>query len=447
MSKSRALIVAAIAGSLQNVKLLLKDYHDINAVVNDDEGSDICALTVSMAHKQWHVAKYLIDSGSKLEKKDAVYYTKPETLLYGYPYAVVLSDINEECFSLILKYIENINPSIPHVGDDAIRIIPVVEYLNLCWLNIQSDASRIKLCYILSKAVITANAAVIEQFHDVLKTMKFNLDIFKKHLNGYDSLGPNDVRNAIKTLPLFTEIAGDSLSKNDIQEIQSLLESKLKFEISRAKFPNELRRSLISRPSRSLHEMVCELLYWVFPDEFPIPQPAKSVNEPKNKAIDIEKLAEKQNISSLLRMLELDPAEIVTRLLVVCTNDLKDDNNPAILLLAQILYFHHADQVDGKPIFTPYQLSDALSVINNYFQMKPSERVLLRINHQNLSLIGNLRAENNQQKMDLTALQVQHVTMEKKIDRLTGAVERLAQSDSVKHKKRPRSNSGGLLFG
>lgn len=437
MTKARMMVDAAQAGNLEKVKMALTEFCSVNSVI-DDDGIPVSAFAASVSGSHWNVAKFLILSGATLEMPGDPDYSFEELSACAYPMILIHSKLNEEFFSLILSYVQNLNPKLPFVGSDSVAHMRAIHMLQL------GDVGRIKLSYILSEAIIAGNAAVIEDSDDVLKNVKFDLAIFAKHINRYSGLGPKTVRKAIKILPLFASVA--ACAKSDIDEIQRLLESKLEFSLTRNRFPLALRQTLTVRPMRNLHEMVCELLYWILPEEFPIPQPVSAHVPRSNNAIDYIQLQEKQGVARLLSVLELDVSEIVTRFIAACANDLREDNNPAILLLAQILYFHHNDRENDKPVFTPYQQSDMLEILNTYFALTPNERVQLRIAHQNATIIKSLQSENCQQKQTISMLQAQLARVEVKLDQLNSAVNGMVKQDPEQTKRITKTKSSGGLF-
>lgn len=323
------------------------------------------------------------------------------------------------CLKLILRYCDDMNPPVQNSWRDGVVDSQVRMIRN--WRFQDREVSQIRpvlLNYFFYEAVLRNNGNAIEELTEsnnqngkTTPDIPITAEAFAAYIGDRTftsaqgiiaSQGVDYLISSRRTNPV---IGG---------QIKQVIDRNVIFAVSPEIFPKELQ-DFLKKPTRPLDVLFAELQSWIWPEEglprLPYDQAvAKFPLDQYDK--DPETIRVWQNPANMHTLLRMDDAKGFLRL-NYCTAE--NGENPALILLAEILLHHHGAQVivngEIKPLLNMEQQKKCLKWIRSLSTLTFTDKVLCHAFVDQANQVAGLKSE-------LAELKAQNDKIDAKLDTL-----------------------------
>lgn len=402
MSLTRELIEAASSGNLARLKELVEQFNvDINGIYKEVTKKK-SAIGEAIKNNQVAVIDYLLQKNAdfmQFDESRRIDYESAKTS--GYVIACDTHNISLDTFKRIIKKVPFLNP---HVYTENISDTDIIHHLSL---KSNWDENN-KVSYV-SKANLIFHEAILRHDTQVFDA-SFKHRMYKLSLNSLNEylrdseLSSNDVERALQSLNYLYQ--KKIVSLQDIETYTAILKSCIRFKLEVDAFPHELQKSLGKAPPQPLAVLTAELASYLYPEEELPPIPISSDTyqamhhvEPKNeeerKAIYDREMHIKylQDPLRLRELLALENAAIMLRL---SHQEQENGENPAAVLLAQIILFHAKDCIheNNKPFLDEKLQAKGIQVLSDFYKLSTESKMNLNMHRQTYLALAEVNMRN-----------------------------------------------------
>ena len=459
-SKCLALVTAAYDGNTEEVVRLASDPQvDINFLAyfpkpkkpqpyEYDEYHS--ALSAALENKHDQIVLFLLQLGAKIDMPASGHYR------YTPCFKTVLSiacinrkpgseeGVNLSLFKHILRATKVLNHDFSGYCGQGSLVQVLLEKGSIAAAYPNSNE---RLGLIFHEAVLKNETKVIDEFLKHTKSIKFDDASCQAYLIDID-LATEQALRARKGLDYLAEI--NFITKELSHKIKAIIAAKTKFSLEINEFPIELQQSVAMQSNRTLRELFAEFQHWILPDEG---LPSGLADSKMVKTMDLtddelKRICSFQDPKRLRQYMEIDPSEFLTMVYDAIS---PQGENPAAILLAQLLMFHKNVLLDDKkPLFNETQEQNCFLVLKRLYSLSDAEKLTLISHRKHGEDVRELRYENAdlQQQVDVGKAKIE--SLEAKVNQLVALVQsmqaQLTQSEQQDKQGMKRSHSPTFRF-
>jgi hypothetical protein len=480
---SRELLLAIAEGNLDFVQYRLRT-DDINFIgtLPDISSHKVTPLTLSLMLNRDEITVLLINAGAKLENANNKY-TEDECYLYGYPLVCFIQgDVNEKIRHMMLDKVTHLNPVTIINGSPCSVIAHVRTVCSQLHGNTKSNfqyslMNPFKEIYKRLHCSMLHNEILYESLfrNDVLiydtilsdttipsdmKRPKVTKDSLIYYLN-HKTLSSNDILTLSDAI--FNARKNNlDLADSEILEIFAIIKKKVGIKnVFITDFPVGLWNTFPRQPTTDLNTLASELFNLLFPEDYFTPFHAESAafkNTWGRKLSDdeISLIKLKQDPVNLRKILDLDYIDVIIRL-SKHTSPLRENYNPAVANIAEILLFHCQAMItvndNEESLLSEAQCSEFVSLLHRFYNTPEAEQLIIRsMNQQTTHKPENystpvksdseLKEKLTRIEERLSLMEERSSRMEEKLDKLTMLLTRQMKFEAQETGKQ----SNGVLF-
>ncbi len=235
-----------------------------------------------------------------------------------------------------------------------------------------------RLNLLFHEAIVRSDRPFMDAFVTQRIQGAFSVASFERYLQLRNRFTPSDAEATKLGLEflLSTSVISDAMCL----ELLKVMSKYAKFEMSISVLPAEIRSHVEKPSNRNLLQLYCEFLSQINPS-FPAYHVDSEVGQHLECNISKDELRRFQDVTTLRQTLaKLDTSTLLAKF-CKAANDLKEDKNPAAVLLAEILLYHANDKivVDGKEekFLSVELVQTGVILLNRLYKLSPTEQLYL----------------------------------------------------------------------
>lgn len=431
------LVAAVAAGKIDEVNQLLETGIDIDAQEPSPvesnffytiihKGDLITPLSTALLTKQWAIAQLLLNRGAKVMIGESLYqYNRHDFVANPYLCALFAESWDQQTLAQLLSKTPKL-----FLMTYGLGALNIVHFMYFIMSDVKHSVEEIpeiheRILFLAHEALLRSDKEILAAFF-FKERIKYSSSSFEKYLKLRKQFTRDEAKSAIAGLDFL--LSRDAITGPSAVEIKETLMKFSTSELNIDALPVELENEVAKPSQRNLSDLFCELLHYLNPS-----LPAFSVDSEIGKTtkynLPVEEIRRLQDVKNFRDLLtQADSTTLLTKI-AKCSNKLKESQNPATILITEILLHHAKDKikVDGKEemFLNEEQVKAGIELLKQFYSLSTTEKLFLTMMKDQQVRMEESKAETRELRSEVSELKAQLKKANESIEGLTSLIKQI----------------------